>query len=209
MTLRRRTNCWWESHPLGKRLQLIVRPTEKPVTLGNRPPLLIRPTSHRCWKLQSCSKSWSSPDTQPAKPSCQRSGLDPYHKAHVVWRWCYLSHTVLVLSSSKNRKKEKTCDGVYINICLIFTRMPSESYRRQRWSLLYLCDVFRALIENASLLEFSYIVFTLMSEKNYHRRLGLCCRAFNLWWMPLFVDSPLRWTFVERFISRWTLSALQ
>ena len=31
---------------------------------------------------------------------------------------------------------------------LVFTRMPSESYRRRLRSLLYLCDIFRALINS-------------------------------------------------------------
>ena len=31
---------------------------------------------------------------------------------------------------------------------LVFTRMPGERYRRRLRSLLYLCDVFRALINS-------------------------------------------------------------
>ena len=34
---------------------------------------------------------------------------------------------------------------------LVFPRMPGESYRRRQWSLLlYLCDVFRVLMNSLS-----------------------------------------------------------
>ena len=48
---------------------------------------------------------------------------------------------------------------------LVFTRMPGESYRRRlRLLLLYLCDVFRLLINSLVCLFFHVFLFSLGSE---------------------------------------------
>ena len=64
----------------------------------------------------------------------------------------YVVFTRMPSESYRRREDVPLVDFMY----LVFTCMPGESYRRRLRSLLYLCDVFRACVDSAQSLWASF-----------------------------------------------------